>query len=101
AGRGQFQALQQASLIESKRKADADLKAKVDADAMLKASVGDPWAEIAKAQIDRVALYKPYDMLEARAGYGAALYRYARTLVRAAQEREKANAERLREYAEA
>lgn len=101
AGRGQFQALQQASLIESKRKADADLKAKVDADPMLKASIGDPWAEIAKAQIDRVALYKPYYMLEARAGYGAALYRYGRTLVRAAQERGKANAERLREYAEA
>src|SRR5204862_507871 len=58
AGRGQFQALQQAALIESKRKADGELKAKVDADPMLKAQIGDPWSEIAKAQAERVALYK-------------------------------------------
>jgi hypothetical protein len=101
AQRGEFQALQQAALIDSKRKADSELKAKVDADPTLKAAIGDPWSEIAKAQVERVALYKPYSMLEARAGYGAALYRYARALVRAAEEREKSNAERLREYAQA
>ena len=99
--RGEHQALLQASFMEDKRKADAALKGKVDADPKLKAEIGDPWAEIAKAQEQRVALYKPYYFLEARAGYGSTLYRYARTLVRAAEERVKPNGERLREYADA
>jgi hypothetical protein len=101
AQRGEQEALLQPSLFEAKRKADAELKAKVMADAKLRASIGDPWAEIAEAQVQRAALYKPYYMLEARAGFGSTLFRYARTLVRAAEERAKPNGERLREYADA
>jgi hypothetical protein len=52
-------------------------------------------------QETRAALYMPYFMTEARAGYGSDLYRYARILVRAAQERVKPNGMRLREYADA
>ncbi|HXJ00757.1 MAG TPA: S46 family peptidase [Micropepsaceae bacterium] len=101
AQRGEEQALLQPSLFENKRKADAALKAKVDADPKLHAEIGDPWSEIAKAQEQRVALAKPYYFLESRAGGGATLFRYARTLVRAAEERGKPNGERLREYADA
>jgi len=99
--RGQHEALLQPSLFDDKRKADAALKAKVDSDPKLKAEIGDPWAEIARAQTERIALAKPYNFLEGRAGYGSTLFRYARTLVRAAQERAKPNGERFREYADA
>jgi hypothetical protein len=101
AQKGELQALLMPSLIESKRKADADLKAKVDADPKLHAAIGDPWAEIAKAQVERAALYKRNYMIEGRAGYGSQLFGYARSLVRAAEERTKPNAERLREFADA
>ena len=48
-----------------------------------------------------MALAKPYYFLETRAGGGSTLFGYARTLVRAAEERTKPNGERLREYADA
>jgi len=99
--RGEHEALLQPSLFDDKRKADAALKAKVNADPKLKAEIGDPWAEIARAQTERIALAKPYNFLEGRAGYGSTLFRYARTLVRAAEERAKPNGERFREYADA
>jgi hypothetical protein len=101
AQRGEHEALLQPSLFDNKRKAEADMKAKVNANPKLRTEIGDPWAEIAKAQEQRVALAKPYYFLEARAGYGSTLYRYARTLVRVAEERSKPNGERLREYADA
>jgi hypothetical protein len=96
AARGQFLALQQ---LHQARQSRCRFKAKVDADPMLKAAIGDPWSEIAKVQAERVAR-KPYYMLEARAGYGAALCRYARHWCAEPKAR-KINAERLREYAEA
>jgi hypothetical protein len=97
--RGAQLALLDPMLIDSKRKADAELKAKVDADPKLKAEIGDPWAEIAQAQAARAELATAYGFLEG--GAGSQLYRYARTLVRAAAEREKPNADRLREYTDA
>ena len=101
AQRGEYEALLQPSLIADKHKADVELKARVDADAKLKAQTGDPWADIARAQVEREALAKPYYFLETRAGGGSTLYGYARTLVRGATERAKPNGERLREYADA
>jgi Peptidase S46 len=101
AQKGQFQALLSPTLIESKRKADAELKARVDADPKLKAEIGDPWAEIEKIQAERAALYKRFTMTEGRAGFGSSLFGYARAILRAAEERAKPNTERLREYADA
>ena len=98
---GEHGALLDPALIESKRKAEAELKAKVAADPKLKAEIGDPWTEIAQALSRRQAFYLQEYFLEGRAGYGSALYRYARTIVRGAEERTKPNAERLREYADA
>src|SRR5688572_12752679 len=99
--RGAQLALLDPMLIESKRKADAELKAKVDADPRLKAEIGDPWSEIAQAQIARAELNTAYSFLEGRAGSGSQLFGYARRLVRAAAERTKPNGERLREYSDA
>ncbi len=98
---GEEQALLDPAVMASKRQADEELKAKVAADPRLKAEIGDPWSEIAKAQEARAALYDRYTLLEARAGFYSDLYGYARTLVRAAAERAKPNGERLPEYADA
>ena len=97
---GQEQTLADPAFIEVKRQEEAALKAKVAADPKLAAEIGDPWGEIARAQIDRASLNAPYNLLE-RVGQDSSLYSYARTLVRAAQERAKPNAERLPEYADA
>ncbi len=99
--KGQFEALLSPTLIESKRKADAELKAKVDSDPKLKAEIGDPWTEIEKIQAERAALYMRFTLTEGRAVFGSSLFGYARAILRAAEEKAKPNAERLREYADA
>jgi hypothetical protein len=44
------------------------------------------------------AIYLPYTFVEGGAGFNSILFRYARLLVRGADEREKPNTERLREF---
>jgi V8-like Glu-specific endopeptidase len=96
--RGEEKALVDPALIAAKRRQDAELKAQVTKDARLAAEIGDPWADISKAQVSLRALYYRYSFMEARAGTGSDLFRYARVLVRAAAERAKPNGERLPEY---
>ena len=95
---GQEKALTDPALIAAKHEADRALRAKVMADPQLAKAIGDPWAEVAAAQVQRRALYLPYLMMEARAGIGSTLFGYARAIVRAAEERAKPNGERLPEY---
>jgi hypothetical protein len=96
--RGEWRALVEPTLIVAKTKADADLKAQVRANPALAAEIGDSWGEVAAAQGALKELYFPYGMMESRAGIGSDLFRYARQLVRAAEERAKPNSERLPEY---
>ena len=98
---GQLQALQSPALMDAKRKAEAELRAKVAADPALAARIGDPWGEIARAQEARAALNARFQFLENRAGYRSDLFGYARDLVRGAEERGKPNSERLPEFADA
>ena len=95
---GEEKALVDPALIAAKRAADTDLKTKVAGNPTLTAEIGDPWADIAKVQADYRALYLPYSMMEARAGIGSDLFRFARTLVRAAAEKAKPNSDRLPAY---
>src|SRR5262249_33987573 len=83
----------------AKRAEEAELQARVVADPRLAAEIGDPWSVIAKAQAAYADNYGRYRMLEG--GPQSSLYRFALTLVRAAQERTKTSAERLPEYSEA
>src|SRR5262249_25992703 len=99
--RGQLQALLDDRLLESKRKEEAALRAKVGANAQLAAATGDAWGQITRAQARGRALYLDYTFLEQTAGFNGQLFRYARTLVRAAAERAKPNTERLREFRDA
>ncbi|MDP3855858.1 S46 family peptidase [Phenylobacterium sp.] len=87
------------AFVEAKSALEAELKAKVAADAALTAEIGDPWGEIAKAQDAYANTYLRYRQIEGGAVYSS-LFDYAETLVRGAQERAKPAAERLPEYAE-
>jgi hypothetical protein len=98
ANRGKEKALVDTTLIAAKRVAERELKARVSKDPKLAAEVGNPWSDIAKAQLHEKELYFRYYDLESRAGYRSNLFEYARDLVRAAQERPKPNGERLREF---
>jgi hypothetical protein len=99
--RGQFKALLNKDLFESKRAADTELRTLVEADAELAARIGDPWGEIAEAQAVRAGIYMTNYLVEGRGGFGSDLYGHAVDLVRASIEREKPNEERMPEYAEA
>ena len=81
---------------------DALLAAKSAAEDQLRqiAHLGgaDPWQEIAIALDRERTLYLPFVYLENGVGFNSGLFRDARLLVRGAEERTKANADRLREY---
>jgi V8-like Glu-specific endopeptidase len=89
---GQLKALDDAAFAGRLAAAEADLKAKAGAGA------GDPWADVAGAVKTQRDLYYANYFLETRAGWNSSLFRNARTLVRAAAERAKPNAERLPGY---
>jgi hypothetical protein len=61
----------------------------------------DPWRQIEAASLRERALYLPQTFIEGGVGFNSILFRYARLLVRAADERTKPNTERLREYTDA
>ena len=61
----------------------------------------DPIGQIESATERERALYMPYLFLEGGAGFNSILFRYARHLLRSADERPKPNTQRLREYTDA
>jgi hypothetical protein len=58
----------------------------------------DPWKLIESTTTRERALYMPYTFIESGVGFNSILFRYARLLVRGADERAKPNTERLREF---
>lgn len=96
---GRQLALTNPAFMATKRAAEAELRARVAADPVLAAEIGDPWAELATIQQAAARDYQPFRQLEAEAGRNARLFDWARTLVRAAEERAKAPADRLPEFA--
>jgi hypothetical protein len=81
--------------------AEADLQARVRRNNAAQRAVGDAWGEISAAQTAYRDIFYPYQYLEVRAGERSLLFGYARDIVRAAAEREKADAERLPRYTNA
>jgi hypothetical protein len=59
------------------------------------------WDQIARAEQRYRDILIPYTFLEGAAGFNSDLFAYAREIVRAADERAKPNASRLREYTDA
>ena len=98
--RKQMDALLEEALINQKIRDENALRAQVAASPELK-TIGDPWADIEKALATERDLALEASFIEGAAGFNSRLFRYARTLVRAAAEREKANGDRLREFTDA
>lgn len=95
---GRLFALNSGDLMAQKVAQQQALQGKV-AQLNLGPAFGNPWATIANAQKDFSALYLPYRMVE-NGPIGSDLFHYARSLVRAAAERQKPSAERLPGYSD-
>ena len=96
--RGMLDALLDEQLMAHKRAAEAALRAKIESNPSLAASVDDAWSQIDRAQQAARELYPVYTFVEEGAGFNSQLFRYARLLLRGAAERRKPNDERLREF---
>lgn len=99
--RGRLATLNDPAVFEAKRRDEAELQAWLKRNRRLAAEVGDPWADIARA-VDTFAQFETvYGVLEGGGGFSTAYFGHARTLARGAVERDKPNAERLREFGDA
>ncbi len=97
---GMFAGLLDPALIKAKSAAEQALRAGTAARPDLKASV-DAWDQIKAAQDIIAQNALRYNLLEGAMGFRCDLFSIARTLLRAADERPKPNAERLREFGDA
>ncbi len=88
-------ALHDDSLMTRKRDEESALRARTNP------SGTDPWQQIESASLRERAIYLPYTFIEGAAGFNSILFRYARLLVRGADERSKPNTDRLREFTDA
>jgi V8-like Glu-specific endopeptidase len=88
-------------MMEQQMEEERKLRAAVAKDASLKKTAGSAWDDIERAESRYRDILVPYIWLEGGAGFNSDLFGYARLLVRAAAEREKPNAERMREFTDA
>ncbi len=93
--RKELDALNDDALLDAKSEAESQLRERA------KLEGPDPWREIEAAKARERLLYVQYAFLEGAAGFNSGLFRAARLLVRAAAERGKDNADRLREFTDA
>jgi hypothetical protein len=99
--RQQLFALLDDRLMDRKAADEQKLRASVQADADLNRTTGSAWDDIAKAQTAMRDVYIPWVWLDGGAGFNTDLFFFARSIVRAADERAKPNGDRLREYTDA
>jgi len=85
------------SMMDAKTADEAKLRAAYKADAK-NSGTSDPWEEIARAMKLQHHIYARLSYLERLRGFASGLPQMARVLVRAAAEKPKPNAERLREF---
>ncbi len=95
---GIFAGLQDPRFMSGKEKAEAALRAAVDAKPEWKKQWGDGWDQIAAAEKAYAVFYTRHASPGVGRGGLCDLFGIARTLVRLADEMPKENSERLREY---
>jgi len=98
--RKQLDALHVDAMLDRKAQEEADIRNRLRSDPELMRTIGDPWADIARAEQAGRPLNLPYTFLESGAGFNSRLFSFARTLVRGAVERTKPSDDRLREFRE-
>lgn len=91
---GQLRALNDSAFKAKLAAGEADLRARVNGDA----SIGDPWADIQAAVDQRLPTYLDANFLSSGPASYSSTAGFARTLVRAAKERAKRNADRKPGY---
>jgi hypothetical protein len=96
--RKELDALHVDDLFARKSAEQAAILAKVKSDPELSRTIGDPWADIARAEAATRAINLPYTFLESGVGLNSRMFRSARTIVRGAAELPKKNDDRLREF---
>ena len=96
--RGEYQGLQDAKLMEKKRKEERDFRARIDASRDLRARYGDAWDTIAAAEKVNRSLYKASRFQQLR---GSSLAALTTSLLRYIVEKQKPDAERLNGYHDA
>jgi hypothetical protein len=96
--RRQLDALHETEQFNRRRREESDLHARFESLSRAAHDAVDPWEQIARAEESKRQLSLPYSYIEAGGGFDSLLFSFARTLVRAAEERTRPNEERLREY---
>jgi hypothetical protein len=95
---GQYQGLLDPGIVARKAAEERELRAKIETDPARQKNYGDAWQRIADAEKALAAFEREYALLEIGDAFDSQLFRIARHLVRLAEEKNKPNAERLREY---
>src|SRR5208337_372699 len=90
--------LQDKDLMAKKAADEKALRDFVNSDAKRKQEFGDPWAEIAKATAAERQFFLPFVYLDNLAGFRGQLAGYARTIVRATEEKQKPSNQRIRGF---
>ncbi len=100
---GQLDGLQDPALMAAKKSAEASLRAKVNADAAMKAKWGNAWDEIATIKRSEQAFAERRALTDrVLIGFGASrLMSHATSLVRLSAELPKPSAQRLKEFGDA
>jgi hypothetical protein len=96
--RGEHAALADPAFFRSRERAEAAFTARLRADPVQARRTLPAFDRIARAVDAARAIRVRYDWLEKHRGFGGDLFRHARTLVRAAEERLRPNGDRLREF---
>ena len=97
---GQLEGLQDAGIMAKKESAERTLRAHVEGNPRLRASYGTAWTRIELAKQIQAGLLVEHSVLESGHGFAGNLFAIAKTLVRLADENERPNAQRLREYSD-
>jgi hypothetical protein len=100
-GKGRFYALADPAIIAARAVIERTQRAKVAADPRLREQYGEAWDNI-QATLDRFRPVRDrYVFTEGGLGFRSYLFRFAKTLVRHADEAAKPDARRLREFTDA
>ncbi len=98
---GQLSTLLDPALMKKMQDEETALRKFVNSKPALKATTAGSWDAIEKAEALYRNMQKPFQMIEGSQAFNSTHFRFARTLVRGAEERTKPNAERLPEFADA
>lgn len=96
--RGRLAALSDKSFFAQKVGDENALRQKVLADPKMRDAYYPAWGAIEKAEAEYARILDEYNYMEGSYGFRSELFSFARQLVRAADEAQKPNEQRLREY---